>query len=112
MAQRTGRVSTPGDTEIGQTTPPTDDATEQENVPVEFEEEPELRGDYIQYTGQATVREITRSQWESAGVGRQAGVEWNVSNRHLVSVDDLTDAARERVLKEPGFKLVSAADVS
>jgi hypothetical protein len=99
--------STPGDNELGQQIVP-----DQENIPVEFiEDESNLEGDYIQYTGGASIRQITRREWEQAGIGRQPGVEWTVSNRHLVPLNEFSDAARERVLKEPGFRLVNAADV-
>lgn len=107
-----GSSSTPGDTETGQT------IVEQTDIPTEFVDEPQAQdsaptdGDFIQYTGKASIREVTRRQWEQAGVGHQAGVEWTVSNRHLVPVDQFTDAARERILKETGFRLVSAADLS
>jgi hypothetical protein len=107
-----GQSSTPGDSQVGQTVP----NQAEEDVPIEFiNDEPEpgdvVDGDYIQYTGGASIREITRRQFEQAGVGRQQGIEWTVANRHLVPVDQFTDAARERVLKEPGFRIVNAADV-
>lgn len=114
MARTPGTGSTRGDDNVGQTAPSDESIPEQTDIPTEFieDEEPKLEGDYIQYTGGASIRRVTRKEWEQAGVGRQQEVEWNVSNRHLVSVDDFSDAARERVLKEPGFRLVSAADVS
>jgi hypothetical protein len=67
---------------------------------------------YVHYTGQATVRRITRREWEKAGVGKQADVEWTVRNRHLVPVEDLTDAALQRLESEHGFRVVSGSEVS
>lgn len=96
--------STPGDNELGQVT--------DSDVKTEFVEDDQPVGDVVQYTGGASIRLITRREWEQAGVGRQQEITWTVENRHLVSVDQFTDAARERVLKEPDFRLVNAADVS
>jgi hypothetical protein len=100
------QASTPGDDQMGE-------VPAQENVPVEFVEDDEpITGDFVQYTGGASIRLVTRREWEQAGVGHQAEVSWTVANRHLVSVDQFSDAARERVLKEPDFRIVNAADVS
>lgn len=106
------QASTPGDDQMGEVPTP-ENVPVQENVPVEFvEDEPEsMTGDFIQYTGGASIRLVTRREWEQAGVGHQAEVSWTVANRHLVPVDEFSDAARERVLKEPDFRIVNAADV-
>jgi hypothetical protein len=67
---------------------------------------------FIQYTGGATIRQVTRAEWEKAGVPRQGDVQWTVQNRHLVPISELTDTAVKRLATEENFRFVTADQVS
>lgn len=56
-------------------------------------------GDVLIYTGGATTREITREQWEAAGVKDQDTVRFSKEeNNRRVPVDEMTSAAVELLL--------------
>lgn len=47
----------------------------------------------VAYVGTADVREIDAAAWRNAGIDDQGLVRWDKTNKHQVSIDDLTDAA-------------------
>lgn len=91
------------------------------DVPVEIEDAPaeeqstpdasDGEKKYVAYTGGASTREVTRREWEQAGITGQATVQWTVANRHLVPISELSEQAVDRLLSDGGFAVVNAEDV-
>lgn len=54
------------------------------------------------YVGTATIRQVTREEWDGAGVANQATVRWFPGNGYSVPLSDLTEAA-QNILRADGF---------
>ena len=63
---------------------------------------PDATGPYITYTGMATLRQISKSDWKKAGVEDQGDVEWNAINGYRISVNDLSEKAINYCLNVDG----------
>lgn len=64
----------------------------------------------VKYTGQASLRTISKEDWLSLGIEHE-GVEWNFHNNFRVPAEDLTDGAIKYLTKKDGrFELVDAED--
>lgn len=72
--------------------------------------EPELKD--IQYTGEASLRTITKEDWLTLGIEHD-DLEWNFHNNFRIPAEDISDGARSYLLKKDGrFKLVAAEEDS
>ena len=63
---------------------------------------PDAKGPWIAYTGLATLREISKSDWAKVGVNDQGAVEWNILNGYKISVSDLSEKAIDYCLRVDG----------
>lgn len=90
------------------------EVTEQEQAqgqePVASEEGATDSGPYFRYTGPATRREISRAEFEQAGVLDQDGLVFDSSNGMRVPADSVNEAARQRLAAEPDIEYVDAED--
>lgn len=59
------------------------------------------KSDYLTYTGGATIREVTKDQWETAGVENQDRVEWTPRNPSVKVGDMSADAVRLLLERHP-----------
>lgn len=55
----------------------------------------------VTYKGIATVRSISKKEWEAVKVQGQEGVEWNAQNGYAVKFSALNKDAIEQLKKEP-----------
>lgn len=60
---------------------------------------------YVTYHGHATLRRLTKEQWEQGGVMGQEYVEWTADNDFRVAVSDLTPEALEALRKDTNFSV-------
>lgn len=60
---------------------------------------------YVTYHGQATLRRLTKEQWEQGGILGQGYVEWTKDNEFRVPVSDLTPEALEALRKDTNFSV-------
>lgn len=58
---------------------------------------------FVRYIGTATVRTITRAQWDEAGVKGQNTVAWNKGNQYAVPYAQLTEDAIALLMIDPGM---------
>lgn len=69
-------------------------------------------GKYIKFTQKVTDRlkgshrVVYAHEWRAAGVKDQGDVTWGPVNGYKVPVESLTQDARDRILREPGFSEV------
>lgn len=63
---------------------------------------------YVEWIGGAGYREVTKEQWEEAGIKDQDTVFWTRESPRL-PLSQLTDEARQRLAAEPDFHFVTEA---
>lgn len=66
----------------------------------------------VAYVGQASVREITSSQWAGAGVEGMGDTLWTIENRHLLPLEEFTPEALEILFKDGQFRVVDVKSIS
>lgn len=57
----------------------------------------------IRYTGGASLRQITKTEWEQAGVSDQDTVAWSRSNNFTVKASLLNEAALNAIESDPSL---------
>lgn len=57
----------------------------------------------VRYIGTSDSRLVSKSDFEAAGVDSQESLEWGPENGFSVSLDDVSGAAFELLLKDPDF---------
>lgn len=57
----------------------------------------------VAYVGQASKREITKDEWQQAGVKDQATVTWSKRNGKVVPLDNFTEEALDILDNDAGF---------
>lgn len=79
----------------------TEDAEPSENFDL-MPPDPDAKGPYITYTGMATLREITKRDWQKIGVVDQGDVQWNLMNGYRIPVSNLSESAIDYCLRVDG----------
>lgn len=59
----------------------------------------------VRYTMAPTTREITKQQWEDAGVKNQDATVWSKLNGWAIPVDQFNKAAMAVISGEEGFRV-------
>lgn len=59
----------------------------------------------VKYTGDAGVREITRTQWKGAGVENQDTTIWNAENDYTLPISDFNSDALETLKRDRHIKV-------
>lgn len=73
-------------------------------------EDLEADANYVEYKGMATVRRVTKEQWEQAGVLEQDTVEWSADNRMRVPLNDLNPTAQNFLRHDGSFAFPKAIE--
>lgn len=77
-------------------------------LPKAPEYDPDEPGEYIKYTGYATLRIITPSAWKQVGVHDMGRKEWNHLNKYKVPKSEFSQHAIRYLLEQDGsFELVT-----
>lgn len=68
-------------------------------------------GQYVQYTGDADERVISKSDWKSADITHDE-IRWDASNLKHVPIEDISEEAWAYIDADDAMKLVTVEDVS
>lgn len=61
---------------------------------------------YVEWVGGVGYREVTKEQWQEAGVEDQGTVVWTRESPRVL-LSELSENARQRLAGEPNFKFVT-----
>lgn len=81
---------------------------EESKLAVKPETKPETKPEFVEYTGQASRREISKEDWLKAGVRDQEAVTWSFQNDFRVPKENFSQEAIRHLLQKDGRFTIAA----